>query len=125
VSRRAIALVIAGSLVFILIGVAGLSLAFSRIGCPDRIQWRDLSYLPVGSPLPSPDTGDAGAPAKLGTTFIGLTTRDIYGPAGSSRSPEAAARPTVIAMDCGDGTFLKYRQAGPVPTATPSATPGG
>jgi hypothetical protein len=125
VSRRAIGFVIAGSVVFILIGVVGLNLAFSRIGCPDRIQWRDLSYLPKGSPLPSPYAGDTGIPAKLGTTFIGLTTRDIYGPAGSSQSPQAAVRPTVIAMDCGDGTFLTYGQAGPAPTATPSPTPGG
>jgi hypothetical protein len=118
VSWRAIGCIAVGSVVFILIGVIGLNVASSRLGCPDRLQWRDLSYRPVGTPAPSPSTG-SGAAVKLGTTFIGLTTRDVYGPPGSSPSTSAADRPEVIAMDCGDGTFATYRVSGPAATATP------
>ena len=122
-NRRAIGCMAAGAIVFILIGLAGLNLASSRIGCPDRLQWRDLSYLPTGAPAPSPQTGGAGAAVKLGSTFIGLTTRDIYGPPGSGPASSAADRPQTIAMDCGDGTYLTYRQGAVVPTVTPSPSP--
>jgi hypothetical protein len=125
VNWRAIGCIGLGSIAFVLIGILGLNVASSRIGCPDRLQWRDLSYTPTGTPAPSPQTGGSGAPAKLGSTFIGLTTRDIYGPPGSSASTSSADRPTVIAMDCGDGTYLTYRQAGAVPTLRPSPTSPG
>ena len=59
-----------------------------------------------------------GTPVKLGSTFIGLTTRSIYGPPGSSSSG-SSVRPAQIAMDCGNGKFKSYRNAGPAPTATP------
>jgi hypothetical protein len=114
---RAIGCIALGSIVFVLIGIVGLNLATSRLGCPDRIQWKDLSYRPVGAPGPSPATG-LGTAVKLGSTFVGLTTRDIYGPPGSSPSTSAADRPDVIAMDCGDGTFATYRISGPAPTLT-------
>ena len=107
---RAIGCIAAGSLAFILIGILGLNVASSRLGCPDRLQWRDLSYLPNGTPLASPSTGGTGAPVKLGVTFIGLTTRDIYGPPGSAPEASSVTRPAMIAMDCGDGTFVTYRQ---------------
>lgn len=122
-NRRAIGCIGVGAVVFVLIGLAGLNLASSRLGCPDRLQWRDLSYLPTGSPAPSPEAGGSGAAVKLGSTFIGLTTRDIYGPPGSGPASSAADRPGTIAMDCGDGSYLTYQRAGSVPTLTPSPTP--
>jgi hypothetical protein len=123
VNWRAIGCGVIGALVFIGIGIIGLNLASGRAGCPERIQWRELSYLPTGSPAPSPAFGVAGAPVKLGSTFIGLTTRDIYGPPGSRPSTLAADRPASIAMDCADGTFLTYRLSGTVPTLGPSRSP--
>jgi hypothetical protein len=120
VNWRAVGCIGAGSIVFVLVGLLGLNIASSRIGCPDRLQWRDLSYAPTGEPAPSPQAGGQGDPIKLGSTFIGLTTRDIYGPPGSSPSTLSGDRPAAIAMDCGDGTFLTYLQAGTVPTITPS-----
>ena len=124
---RAIGCIGLGSVVFIGIGLLGLSVATGRIGCPDRLQWRDLSYVPRGTPGPSPETGPGGSAAQLGSTFIGLTTRAVFGPPGSSPSANSADRPAVIALECGDGTFLTYVRAGPAPTATPSPTspPGG
>jgi hypothetical protein len=122
VNWRAIGCIGLGSIVFIGIGILGLNVASSRIGCPDRLQWRDLAYAPSGSPAPSPQTGVPGAAVKLGTTFIGLTTRELFGPPGSAPSSSSSDRPTVIALDCGDGTFVTYRQAGTVPTVTPSPT---
>src|SRR5207237_2269779 len=97
---------------------AGCNAAPSRVGGPDRLQWRDRFLAPTGTPAPSPETGAAGTPVKLGSTFIGLTTRSIYGPPGSSSSG-SSVRPAQIAMDCGNGMFQSYRNAGPAPTATP------
>ena len=117
---RAIGCIVLGAIVFVLIGIAGINMASSRVGCPDRLQWGDRFYAPTGTPAPSPETGVAGTPVKLGSTFIGLTTRSIYGPPGSSSSG-SSARPDQIAMDCGNGKFQSYRNAGPAPTATPPA----
>lgn len=116
---RAIGCIALGAIVFVLIGIAGINVASSRIGCPDRLQWGDRFYGPTGTPAPSPETGGGSTPVKLGSTFIGLTTRSIYGPPGSSSSG-LAARPELIAMDCGNGMFQTYRKAGAAPTATPS-----
>jgi hypothetical protein len=121
VNGRAIGCIALGAIVFILIGIAGINVASSRIGCPDRLQWGDRFYAPTGTPAPSPETGGATTPVKLGSTFIGLTTRSIYGPSTSPSSTSPAARSDLIAMDCGDGRFQTYRNAGPAPTATPSA----
>ena len=120
---RAIGCGVIAALVFIGIGIIGLNLASGRVGCPERIQWRELSYLPAGTPAPSPAFGVKGEPTKLGSTFIGLTTRDIYGPPGSRISTLAADRPSSIAMDCADGTFLSYRLSGTVPTLSPAGSP--
>jgi len=120
VNGRAIGCIGLGAVVFVLIGIVGINMASSRVGCPDRLQWADRLYARTGTPAPSPDTGSAQPPVKLGSTFIGLTTRTVYGPPGSS-SPAAPGRAQVIAMDCGDGRFQSYRNAGPAPTATPSA----
>jgi hypothetical protein len=125
VNLRAIGCIGLGSIIFILVGIAGLNVASSRLGCPDRLQWRELSYAPLGTPGPSPDAGGSGNAVKLGVTLIGLTTRDIYGPPGSTPTASAAERPEIIAMDCGDGTFVSYRQGSPVPTLSPEAEPTG
>jgi hypothetical protein len=119
VNGRAIGCIALGAVVFILIGIAGINVASSRIGCPNRLQWGDRFYAPIGTPAPSPETGGASTPVKLGSTFIGLTTRSIFGPSTGSASP--APQPDVIAMDCGDGGFQTYRNAGPASTATPSS----
>jgi len=119
VNGRAIGCIALGAIVFVLIGIAGINVASSRVGCPDRLQWGDRFYAPTGTPAPSPETGSAGTPVKLGSTFVGLTTRSIYGPPGSSSS-DSSVRPDQIAMDCGNGMFQSYRNAGPAPTATPS-----
>lgn len=116
---RAIGCIALGAVVFILIGIAGINVASSRIGCPNRLQWGDRLYAPTGTLAPSPETGGASTPVKLGSTFIGLTTRSIFGPS-SAGSGSPARQPDVIAMDCGDGHFQTYRNAGPAPTATPS-----
>jgi hypothetical protein len=119
VNPRAIGCIALGAVVFVLIGIAGINVASSRIGCPNRLQWGDRFYAPTGTPAPSPETGGASTPVKLGSTFIGLTTRSIFGPS-SPGSGSPAPQPNVIAMDCGDGRFQTYRNAGPAPTATPS-----
>jgi hypothetical protein len=120
VNVRAVGCIVVGALVFILIGIAGLNLASSRAGCPASIGWLELSYEPAGSPGPSPVAGE-GTPVKLGSTFIGLATRSVYGPAGTDPSASGSARPDVIALDCGDGTFQTYR----VTKVGPPTSPGG
>ena len=117
---RAIGCITLGAVIFVLIGIAGINVASSRIGCPDRLQWGDRFYAPLGTPAPSPQVGDGGPPAKLGSTFIGLTTRTIYGPPGALASGATTPRPDQIAMDCGNGGFQTYGKADVAPTVTPS-----
>ena len=94
--------------VFLGIGLFGMSLAFSRLeGCPNRLQWGDRAYLPAGTPAVAPSFPD-GSPVEIGSTFIGLTTRLVWGPPGSTHSPQAADRPDRIFLDCADGTVRAF-----------------
>ncbi len=122
-SRRAIAWIVAGSVVFILIGIAGLNLASSRVGCPAGLRWEALTYDAAGTPAPSPQVG--GSAVELGSTFIGLATRTVYGPPGSAAAASGGPRPDAIALDCGDGTYQAYRLSGVAPTVSPAAGGGG
>lgn len=106
---------------FLAIGLFGMSLAFrSESGCADTLRWADRVYPADGTPAPSPAFDVPGPAAEIGSTFIGLTTRKVFGPPGSSPSTEADDRPETVAMDCADGTFQTYRWDGvtrtPVPT---------
>jgi hypothetical protein len=95
-------------IVFLGIGLFGMSLAFSRLeGCPDRLQWGDRAYLPVGTPAAAPSFAD-GSPVEIGSTFIGLTTRQVWGPPGSSPSKAASDRPNRIFLDCADGSVQAF-----------------
>lgn len=94
--------------VFLAIGLFGMSRAFDRLnGCPDRLQWGDRAYLPAGSPDPAPSFAE-GSPVEIGSTFIGLTTRRMWGPPGSVRSQSSADRPDQVFLDCDDGTVQRY-----------------
>jgi hypothetical protein len=94
--------------VFLAIGLWGMSKAFDRLeGCPNRLQWGDRVYLTDGSPRPEPSFAE-GSPVEIGSTFIGLTTRQVWGPPGSAPSDSAADRPTRIYLDCDDGTVLLF-----------------
>ena len=50
-----------------------------------------------------------GSPVEIGSTFIGLTTRKVWGPPGSAPSASAADRPDRIVLDCDNGTVQAYR----------------
>lgn len=113
---RAIGCIVIGSLIFIGIGLLGLSMATSRIGCPDRLQWTDTGYLPADAPTESPTLPDEPEtePVEIGSTFIGLTTRKVYGPEAVDPADPNAERPTQIVLECGDGTYQAYRaESGP------------
>jgi hypothetical protein len=115
VNWRAIGCGTLAVLVFVGIGLWGMSKAFDRLeGCPDRLQWGDRAYLPAGSPVAEPSFAD-GSPVEIGSTFIGLTTRKVWGPPGSSPSPSAGELPSRIYLDCDDGTVRLF--------ATESAAP--
>ena len=95
--------------VFVAVGLFAMSLAFSRLdGCPTLVQWGDRTYLPRGSVSASPSFAE-GSPVEIGSTFIGLTTRMVWGPPGSSPSNSAADRPDSIVLDCDDGSFQSYQ----------------
>ncbi|HLE88758.1 MAG TPA: hypothetical protein VI733_01730 [Candidatus Limnocylindria bacterium] len=101
--------------VFLAVGLYGMSLAFNRLdGCPERLQWGDRGYLPDGAPAAEPSFAE-GSPVEIGSTFIGLTTRQVWGPPGSAPSDVAADRPDRIVLDCDDGTVQAYRFAGATP----------
>lgn len=94
--------------VFLAIGLWGMSKAFDRLdGCPNRLQWGDRVYLPAASPRAEPSFAE-GSPVEIGSTFIGLTTRQVWGPPGSKPSQSAADRPARIYLDCDDGTVLLF-----------------
>jgi hypothetical protein len=93
---------------FIGIGVWGLVLAMGEVGCPPSIQWGDRTYAAAGPPTDHPIVG-TGEPSRLGTTLVGALSREVYGPEGSTPSPNAVDRPTEVAVACGDGTFVTYR----------------
>ena len=102
-------------IVFLGIGLLGMSMAFSHLdGCPDRLQWGDRAYLPAGSPAPEPSFV-GGSPVEIGSTFIGLTTRRVWGPPGSSPSEAAADRPDRIILDCANGSVQAYVREIPSP----------
>ncbi len=107
---RAIGCMVIGSLVFIGVGLLGLSMATTQAGCPDHLQWADVGYRPDRGPTSSPTiSGQADVhPVEIGSTFIGLTTRKVYGPPGTDPSDVNAARPDQIVMECGDGTYRTY-----------------
>jgi hypothetical protein len=80
-------------------------------GCPDQIRWDDRVYLAVGPTSSDPRPGGEAEPdpARLGVTLVGLTGREVYGPAGTPQQPDPEARPERIALACGDGSFQGYR----------------
>jgi len=120
---RAVGCLVLGSATFVIVGLVGMSLAFNQLdGCPESLQWDERRYLPAGSPLASPALSEPGDPEEIGSTFIGLTTRRVFGPPGSAPSTSAADRPDEIALDCDDGTFQAYRYVGDVQPASPTAT---
>lgn len=105
---RAIGCAALGIVAFVAVGLAGLSVAMPPPGCPPRLQWADLGYQPAGSPAPSPAL-DGERLVVIGSTFVGLTTRDIYAPHAEAAAASAGERPDRIVLDCADGTFLAYR----------------
>ena len=120
---RAVGCLVIGVAVFVGIGLLGMSFAFrAQPGCPDRLQWADRTYLAQGTPAPSPAFASPGEAVPIGSTFFGLTTRQLYGPPGSSPSTQAEDRPEAIALDCADGTFQAYAwdrvSRSPLPTSS-------
>jgi hypothetical protein len=111
VTPRAIGCMTLGAMVFVGIGLLAFSMAARPSGCPEAVQWAELAYRPVGSPAPSPDLGQAGGgqPVEIGSTFIGLGTRRVVAAPGTPASPSGEARPAVVALECGDGTWQTYR----------------
>ena len=118
---RAAGCLVVGVVAFVGLGLFGMSLAFrAAAGCPPRLQWADRASLAAGTPAPSPDLG-SGPAAPIGSTFMGPTTRQVFGPPGSSPSTQAEDRPERIALDCADGTFQVYAWNGSVLSPIPSA----
>lgn len=113
-----------GIAIFVGIGLLGMAVAFRSVdGCPSsRLLWADRVYLADGTPAPSPAFAIPGRAADIGSTFMGLTTRRVLGPPGSSPSTAAADRPGSVALDCANGTFQTYAWDGV--TRTPLPSPG-
>lgn len=121
---RAAGCAVLGIGAFLAIGLFGMSLALrTQPVCTQTVLWADRAYLAEGTPAPSPAFDGSGAAVDIGSTFIGLTTRRVFGPPGSSPSTEADDRPPVVAIDCADGTFQTYRWDGLTRTPAPSDVP--
>ena len=101
--------------VFVAIGLWGMSKAFDRVeGCPDQLQWGDRVFRPTGSSRSEPSFAE-GSPVEIGSTFMGLTTRKVWGPPGSEPSTSAGDRPERIYLDCGDGSVRLFAAESPEP----------
>jgi hypothetical protein len=87
-----------------------LDLIRQQSGCPERLRWSERTYVAVGPNTDQPQPGgrQAATPVLLGTTLVGLTGREVYGPPGSQDLPTGDERPGEIALECGDGTFRSY-----------------
>jgi hypothetical protein len=111
VSRAAVGCAVLGAVAFVALGLFALSMTFTDIACPDRLRWAELGYVAVGTPRAEPQLADDRQAVLAGSTLIGLESRDVYAPAGTAPGASGDARPDVLALDCGDGTFLAYRAA--------------
>ena len=67
---------------------------------------------PVRIPRPDPSFAE-GSPVEIGSTFIGLTTRKVWGPPGGDPSPAAGDRPATIYLDCDDGSVRLFAAESP------------
>ncbi|MDQ5841435.1 MAG: hypothetical protein M3537_09925, partial [Chloroflexota bacterium] len=101
------------------LGLWSLRMAIGRPGCPETLLWGDRVYTAAGDPTANPVVG-SGEPVPLGSTLVGVVSREVYGPPGSAPSPKAEDRPDEIALECGDGTFVSYVFTSVAPTTPPS-----
>jgi uncharacterized membrane protein YedE/YeeE len=129
VNWRAAGCLLLGIAVFLTVGLLGMSIALrDQEGCPSLIRWADRDslrhYLVEGTPAPSPAFSQEGEAVEIGSTFFGLTTRQAFGPPGSSPSTRAEDFPEVVALDCADGTFQTYQWDGVSRTPPPSPESG-
>jgi hypothetical protein len=105
---RAAGCLVIGSVVFIGVGLLGLSLATSHVGCFNELQTSDGVYRASGSVTSAPALAGGGEPLEIGTTLVGLSTRRVYGPPGTDVNDVNAPRPPEISIECGDGTYQGY-----------------
>ena len=111
------------AVVFVGLGLLAMSMAFTRFdGCPTRLQWGDRGYEPAASPIASPSFAAGGKPVEIGSTLIGLTTRQVWGPPGSDAPESANVRPERIILDCADGSFQEYRGSADQPSPLPAVS---
>lgn len=106
-SWRLIGCGVLAAAVFVGLGVWALTLAMGRVGCPATLNWDEQTYVAVGEPTETPSLGE-GEPVRLGVTFVGVLTREVYGPEGSSATAEPQDRPEQLALACGDETYQTY-----------------
>jgi hypothetical protein len=119
VNWRAVGCAVLAAAVFVGLGLWSLQMAIGRPGCPETLLWGDRVYTAAGDPTADPVVG-GGEPVRLGTTLVGIVSREVYGPPGSPPSPTSEDRPDEIALECGDGTFVSYEFTSVAPTTLPS-----
>jgi hypothetical protein len=93
-----------GIVAFLAVGLFGLSRAVAPSGCPDRLQYAADAYLPAGAPVERLESGLV----EIGSTFIGLTTREVYAEPGGVPASGSTDPPDRFVLDCADGTFQAY-----------------
>lgn len=112
---RAIGCIVLGLGAFVVVAIAGIWVSIgqgSPIGCAGVLRWQDDRYAAIGTPAPSPVFRDPAAaqgdPVLIGSTLVGIATREVYAPHGSAPLPSAGNRPSTISLACGDATFQTY-----------------
>lgn len=96
---------------FVVVALIGIWVSVgggTPVGCATALRWIDDRYVAAGTPAASPALPGEGEPVLIGSTLVGVATREVYAPAGSEPLPSAGNRPEVMAVACGDGTFQTY-----------------
>ena len=97
--------------VFVLVGVIAIWRAGPPAGCPSQLQDEDGLYEPVGSPASSPSLESVDEALQPGfQTRIGLSTWTVWVAPADAPAASSAPLPTVMVLECGDGTFQAYRR---------------
>lgn len=106
-----LAVAFGGFLIIAIIGIWVSLGAGTPVGCASGLRWIDDRYVATGTSAASPDLPGGGEPVLIGSTLVGVATREVYAPAGTEPLPSAGNRPEAISLACGDGTFQTYERA--------------
>jgi hypothetical protein len=110
VNWRALGCGLLAAVVFVAVGIFGISRALTPAECPDQLPYQPSAYRPVGEPMSSPALDGGGELVRAGSTSFGLAAWDVWVPEGEVPQASGAALPEHIVLACGDGSYQAYQR---------------